>query len=340
MRMSDTLPNPISNLAQVIPSGLGPADVASAGSLTFDSVDDPARWERLLEQADRTHSVQAFGYGEAKASKGWRVSRQLLSLQGRPVAIVQALEKRVLGLRVVTRINRGPMLLVAEPPAQLVAAVYRAVRNRWGRLPFGILLLAPALEERPENLEIMAKAGFRPRKGNGWGSARLDLTQPIDAVFQSFEHNWRKAIRAGDKAGVTVRVVDTEADHEWMIERHLQNMAEKGFHGHDAAFLRSLRRSSRSNYVLLQAMHEGRPVAGLVMLKFGSVADSIVAWFGDEGRKVKAGNAITWGAIQEMQRRGCLEYDVGGINSDKGFSSFKSGMNGEEYFLLGEYVAF
>ncbi|MDC9826312.1 GNAT family N-acetyltransferase [Devosia sp. ZB163] len=338
--MSDTLPNPIPNLAQAIPSRVGSTGAANTSLLTFDRVDDAARWERLLEQADRAHSVQVFGYGEAKASKGWRVSRQLLSSQGRPVAIVQALEKRVLGLRVVTRINRGPMFLMPDPPAHLVTAVYRAVRNRWGRLPFGILLLAPALEDKPENRVIMADAGFRPRKGNGWGSARLDLTQPIEAVFQSFEHNWRKAIRAADKAGVSVRVVDTEADHEWMIERHLQNMAVKGFHGHDAAFLRSLRRSSGSNYVLLQAMHEGRPVAGLVMLKFGSIADSIVAWFGDEGRKVKAGNAITWGAIQEMQRRGCLQYDVGGINSDKGFSSFKSGMNGEKYFLLGEYVAF
>lgn len=308
------------------------------GSLAFESIADPRRWEELLEQADRAHSVQAFAYGAAKAASGWHVSRQLLTQAGRPVAVVQALEKRILGVRVATRINRGPMLLVANPTAQLVTDVYHAVRNRWGRLPFGVLLLAPALLDTEQNRAIMARAGFRPRRGNGWGSARLDLRQQIDAVFQSFEHSWRKAIRAADKAGVTVRVVDGEAEHEWMIDRHLQNMAEKGFTGHDATFLRELRRGAGSDYVLLQALHEGEPVAGLVMLKFGTAADSIVAWFGDAGRKVKAGNAITWGAIQEMQRRGCLTYDVGGINSDKGFSSFKSGMNGTEYFLLGEYV--
>jgi hypothetical protein len=338
--MSDTLPNSIPSLAPLSRADAGARPVTGGGKVTFTTVRDIGQWEHLLEQADRAHSVQAFGYGEAKASKGWHVSRQLLSLQGRPVAIVQALELRIMGLRLVTRINRGPMFLVSDPADQLVTAVYRAVRNRWGRLPFGLLLLAPALEERPENLAIMARAGLRPRKGNGWGSARLDLGQPIEEVFQRFDHNWRKSIRASERAGVTVRVAETEADHEWMIERHLQNMAERGFHGHDAKFLRNLRQSSGSNYVLLQAMHEGRPVAGLVMLQFGSVADSIVAWFGDEGRKVKAGNAITWGAIQEMQRRGCRLYDVGGINSNKGFSNFKSGMNGAEYFLLGEYVGF
>ncbi|MBK8086032.1 MAG: GNAT family N-acetyltransferase [Devosia sp.] len=327
-----------SHLSTIVPDQLTGTRSNPADALSFQAVTDPSQWEHLLERADRPHSVQAFGYGEAKAATGWHVSRQLITHGGRPVAMVQALEKRILGLRVVTRINRGPMLLAPDASAGLVTAVYRAVRNRWGRLPFGILLLAPALLETPENREIMTRAGFRPRQSNGWGSARLDLTQPVDAVFQGFEHSWRKAIRAADKAGVTVRVVDSEADHQWMIDRHLQNMAEKGFTGHDAEFLRGLRASSGASYVLLQAMHEGAPVAGLVMLKFGGVADSIVAWFGDAGRKVKAGNAITWAAIQEMQRRGCRSYDVGGINSDKGFSSFKSGMNGTEYFLLGEYI--
>lgn len=338
--MTHALQTSIPTIAPGTPANAGLLELTDATSVVFETVNNALQWERLLGQTDRAHSVQAFGYGEAKGSKGWHVSRQLLSLAGRPVAIVQALEKRVAGLRVVTRINRGPMFLTPDAPAYVVTAVYRAVRKRWGRLPFGVLLLAPALEDRPENRAILARAGFRPRKGNGWGSARLDLALPIDDVFQTFEHNWRKSIRAADKAGVTVKVADAEADHEWMIERHLQNMAEKGFSGHDAEFLRSLRKNSGSDYVLLQALHEGRPVAGLVMLKFGNVADSIVAWFGEEGRKVKAGNAITWGAIQEMQRRGCRLYDVGGINSDKGFSSFKSGMNGAEYFLLGEYVGF
>ncbi|WP_421760705.1 lipid II:glycine glycyltransferase FemX [Devosia sp.] len=310
----------------------------SASAMAFEGIEDSARWEQLLNRADRAHSVQAFGYGAAKAANGWHVSRQVLSLNGQPVAMVQALEKRVLGMRLVTRINRGPMFLIDNPSDELIVATYRAVRRHWAMAPFSILLLAPALEDSPHNRSLLAKAGFHKRKGNGWGSARLNLDQPIDVLFDSFEHSWRKAIRASEKAGVTVQVVDGETEHQWMIDRHLQNMAEKGFSGHDAAFLRSLRQSSGSDYVLLQAMHEGRPVAGLVILKCGLVSDSIVAWFGEEGRKVKAGNAITWAAICELQRRGCLSYDVGGIGSGKGFANFKSGMNGTEYYLPGEYL--
>lgn len=307
--------------------------------MEFVPVIDPDCWRHLLSRAEFGHSVQAFGYGEAKASNGWQVTRGIFAIGGRPVAIVQALEKRFLGLRV-TRINRGPMFLDPRPSDDTVVNVYKAVRRRWGRLPFGLLLIAPALLDRPANRTLMQQAGFRPRKGNGWGSARINLDRNIDEVFDSLEHNWRKSIRSAARAGVTVSVVDSEADHAWMIERHLMNMAEKGFLGHDEAFLRSLRQHSGADYILFQAIHEGEPVAGLVILKLGTLADSVVAWFGAEGRKCKAGNAITWAAIQEMQRRGCLSYDVGGINSDKGFSAFKSGMNGVEYFLVGEYISF
>lgn len=321
---------------EVLPKGR----VVSNGRVTFEPIADSARWAALLAQVDLPHSVQAFGYGQAKAVKGWQVNRQLVLQDDRPVAIVQALERRVLGLRVVTRINRAPMFLLPRPAPDLVVAVYRAVRNRWGRLPFGILLIAPALEDTPDNRALILKAGFRRRQGNGWGSARLDLGQETSVLFDSFEHNWRKSIRSGVRAGVTVHAGGTEADHEWMVERHLANMAAKGFSGHDATFLRTLRQQSGSDYVLFQARHEGEPVAGLVILRFGDVADSVVAWFGDKGRKLKAGNAITWGAIEEMQKRGCLSYDVGGTNSDKGFSNFKAGLNGAPYLLLGEYISF
>lgn len=321
-------------------SGSPEAATASSPRVEIEPVAGPEHWQALLARVPHAHSVQAFGYGAAKAETGWRAVRLMLSIAGRPVAMVQALEKRLLGLRLVTRINRGPMFFEAKPADAEIVAVYRALRRHFAPFHFGVLLIAPALEDNETSRALLARAGFHRRKGNGWGSARLDLAQPIDAVFQGFEHSWRKAIRASQKEQVTIRVTDEEADHRWMIERHLGNMAQKGFSGHGAEFLSALRRHSGTDYVLLQAIHEGRAVAGLVMLKFGTTADSIVAWFGDEGRKVKAGNAITWGAICEMQRRGCTSYDVGGIVADKGFVSFKSGMNGTEYFLLGEYWGF
>lgn len=298
-------------------------------------------WARLIDLCGMVHSVQAFGYGEAKAQVGWRPLRLAYEIEGRDVAVVLALQRRLVGVPLVTRINRGPMFLGSAPERQIVLSVLESLRWNRGHLLFGgPLVIAPALADTPDNRSVLAEAGFHPTRRQGWASARLDLTRPLEAIFDSFAHNWRKSIRFAQKAGVRVVVEESAEAHEWMIERHLDNMREKGFHGHGAKFLRALRAYGKSDYVLLRAFHEGVPVAGLTLLRVGATADSIVAWFGQQGRKVKAGNLLTWSGIIEMQRRGCLLYDVGGINSEAGFRAFKAGMNGQEYHLVNEYVSF
>jgi len=307
--------------------------------ITLEAVAAASQWDALLSRAPFPHSVQSFAYGTAKAGHGWHVARALVRHAGQPVAMVQVLERRMFGLRLVTRINRGPIFLDARPPRELVVAVYRAIRQRWGRLPRGVLLIAPALEATEEGHAIMTEAGYRRRRGNGWGSARIDLRPDIETVFAGLDGKWRNRVRAGQRSGVTVRVTREGADFAWMADRHLENMQAKAFSGHDRGFLAALRQSFGDDLVLVQAIHEQRPVAGLVLIRVGPLADGVVAWFGPEARELKAGNVVAWGAIAEMHRLGCTTYDVGGTNSDKGFSTFKAGMKGEDYLLLGEYVS-
>ncbi|MBK8085869.1 MAG: GNAT family N-acetyltransferase [Devosia sp.] len=307
--------------------------------VTLEAVAAASQWDALLSGAAFPHSVQSFAYGEAKAGRGWRVVRLLVRHAGRPVAVVQALERHFAGFRVATRINRGPVFLAAHPVRDLVVAVYRAIRQRWGRLPHGVLLIAPALAESEDDHAIMTEAGYRRRRGNGWGSARIDLRPDIETVFAGLDGKWRNRVRSGQRNGVTVRVTRDAADFAWMEERHLENMQAKAFSGHDRGFLAALRHSFGDDLVLVQAIHEQRPVAGLVLIRVGPLADGVVAWFGPEARELKAGNVVAWGAIEEMHRLGCTSYDVGGTNSDKGFSTFKAGMKGKDYLLLGEYVS-
>lgn len=313
---------------------------ASDNSTSFENVSEPEQWAALLSRVPFPHSVQSHTYGAAKAGDSWRVARALIRRSGRPVGMVQALEKRILGVRVATRINRGPMFFDLDLPREEVVAVYRAIRDKWGRMPNGVLSIAPALPQGEAGHAIMTDAGYRRREGNPWGSARIDLTQSIDTIFSSLESSWRNRIRAGERAGVTVRVSESADDFEWIIARHLENMREKAFGAHGPNFLRELHRNAKGDVLLFRAIHEEKPVAGLVIIQAGGLADGVVAWFGPEARQLKAGNLLVWKGIDEMQRRGCISYDVGGTNSDRGFSTFKAGMRGTEYMLLGEYVSF
>ena len=309
------------------------------GQVTFEQVGRSERWQALFASAPFPHSVQHFAYGEAKANHGWHVARLLVRHMDRPVAIVQTLERRVFGIRLVTRINRGPIFLSADPPRR---SCWRSISRckALGPVALWLLSIAPALTDGTENQRILADAGYRRRNEEYWASARIDLNQDADEIFRSFDSNWRNRIRAGLRRGVTVRTTDDDAHFDWMIERHLDNMRNKNFRGHGPAFLRALRRSFGSDLHLFQAIHESRPVAGLVIIKTGTLADGVVAWFGPDARQLKAGNVLAWRAIEEMQKRGCRTYDVGGTNAERGFSSFKSGMRGQSYALVGEYVSY
>src|ERR1700710_2927273 len=78
-------------------------------------VDDAALWADLTARAPFPHLPQSFAYGAGKAGKGWTVRRAVFSEDDRPVAFATVLERRVLGLRLLSRINRGPIFLGASP---------------------------------------------------------------------------------------------------------------------------------------------------------------------------------------------------------------------------------
>ncbi len=80
-----------------------------------------------LAQAGPSNLLQSWPYGEAKSVHGgWRVKRGVLCRDNEPIAVVQVLQKRVAGLLIVSRINRGPLFLRPILPQER-----RAV---WGEL--------------------------------------------------------------------------------------------------------------------------------------------------------------------------------------------------------------
>ena len=155
--------------ALVSPSTYGPACLVRG-------VAGRAEWEQLYRLLPMPHMVQAWVYGEAKAAEGWDVERLVFEQHGRRLAICQVLVKRMLGLPVAARINRGPQFLAACPPDAEGRAVYAALRQRWRFGRRGVLLMAPGLVESPQLRAWLRSVGFRTRGVAGWCSATLDLT--------------------------------------------------------------------------------------------------------------------------------------------------------------------
>ena len=309
---------------------------ASRYTVEVALVSDQGEWNRLIGLAPFPHLPQSFAYGEGKRAKHWTVCRAALLEQGRPVALASVLERRILGLRVLTRINRGPIFLDETPRPQRTIAVYEALRRRWR----GPLLIAPALESSVANDALLRAAGYLRRQRQGWASGRIDLARTEEEIWASFNSTFRNRVRQTEKSGATLRVADDAATYEWMLARHTENMRDKGFKAADATLLRALREAAPASVSVLQLLHQGRPVAGMSIVRFGHVAEYHIGWFGAEGRKLNGGNFLMWNAMREMQRRGVQSFDVGGLKPGDGYTRFKQTMNPGGYEIAGEWMSF
>lgn len=297
-------------------------------------------WQHLMARVPAPHLTQAYAYGEARRTNGWTPTRVAFEIDGRPVALCQILERRLAGIRLLSRVSRGPLFLDAAPSPDTVLAVYRALKRGWGRLGKGALVVAPSLVSTPENRSLMRAAGFRVHGEAGWVSAQVDLTRQEDELIGSFQPNFRNKLRKCDRLDISLRVGNEPELVEWMIARHEENKREKAFSAVDGRFLRVLRDASGTDFTILQAIHEGRPAAGISVIRYGLGAEYFVAWFGPDGRAINAGNYLLWQAIRHMRSQGVATLDLGGLDPNTGYSTFKRGLRPREYKLIGECIAF
>lgn len=314
--------------------------LASVNNCQIRAVAGRDEWERLFARLPAPAIVQAWSYGEAKAAGGWKVERLVFELGGQPVAICQVLVKRLLGLPVAARINRGPQFLALRPQESEVRAVYATLRKRWRFGRRGLLVLAPGLAESDAHRQWLRDAGFIARGTVGWCSAVLDLTEDAATLRKRLAPTWRTQLNGAERGGLAFEISDKSCAFDWMLARHQENMRDKGFAGTPPDFLRALRERAPEDVFVCRALHDGQPLAGMIVFRFARSAEYFVGWFGPEARQKKAGNFLMWNALLSMQARGCERFDLGGYSSSDGYGRFKQGLRGSEYRLLEEWVAF
>jgi hypothetical protein len=312
-------------------------------------VRDRVEWDELFGQVQLPHLVQSWAYGDAKLDSGdhsarrslidaggWRPRRVVFTRDGEAVAICQFMDKPVATFAAASRVNRGPLLL-GRPDAETIRAVYAALKSR-RRRRCGVLVLAPALEDSEENVRLLATLGFRRRDRAGWISTRLDLDRSPEELRANLHQKWRNRLNTGERAGFTFRAAPGAEGLEWMVARHIENMQDKGFAGPSPALLRALYRAAPDSVLVFQACLDGQPAGGMLVYRFGAGAEYYVGWIGAEGKRRMAGNFLYWNVAVEMQRRGCRWIDLGGERPGH-TEHFKRGMRGDEYQLLGEWLA-
>lgn len=305
------------------------------------TVRDVREWDEYFNQIQQPHLTQAHVYGEAKRHAAyWHVDRYVFERFDAPVAICQVMEKRLAGMRIVSRINRGPLFLDASPSPEVKASVFRLLRNRWRIVQGGPLLIAPALEMSEENRNILVELGFKEWKTHYHCSSLIDLGLEESEIKKRLAPTWRNRLNSSCRSGLEFRSSSAAESIEWMLDRHAENMRFRNFQGPRTAFVKALYKARPADIAVLQAVLNNEPVAGMLFIRYGQKAEYYIGWFGELGRKFNSGNFLYWNAAVEMKKAGCRWLDLGGYSSAEKYGRFKKGMRGTEYKLIGEWLCY
>jgi lipid II:glycine glycyltransferase (peptidoglycan interpeptide bridge formation enzyme) len=191
------------------------------------------------------------------------------------------------------------------------------------------------------------KWNFRKSGTNNLPSSTvfLDLTKDPESIRRAMKpktrYNTELAIRRG------VHVIETY-DLETWYDLYKETALRNRLYLHNIEYFRTVLNihtgniQSPAEVILLIAVHDGQPLAAMILVISGSRATYLYGASSSQNRNLMAPYALQWRAIKIAKERGCTEYDMFGVSPQPdpvhplyGLYRFKTGFGGKIYHTLG-----
>lgn len=239
----------------------------------------------------------------------WQVQSRKLALFGR-----------------VDLISRGP---VARDPGDLDDWL-----DRWQHWHDGRPLLLNA-----ENMaaETLRGAGFWPLIT----PATVGLV-PLSArgtMRKALQQKWRNRLVRGEHADLRVTRHALSPGH-WLLEAERIQARTKRYRGMPPSMFATFARTNPGKAVVFEARHNGKTVAGALMLRHGAMATWQIGFSKPLGRKLNAMNVVLFEAMGWLADQGHQVLDLGAINKvdAPGLAHFKLGTGAIAHQLSGTWL--
>lgn len=312
-----------------------------------------ARFNHFMAHGPKGHILQSYEWGEIKAKTGWAPIRLLVENNGRDVAGITILKRKLPGLnRSIFYAPRGPVIDFSDGGTfDFLLTHIRQLAKEHRAILFKIDPDIPASNKQV--VEFLRKRGFRNSdKGENFEGVqpkfvfRLPLDKPLAEIFAGFESKTRYNIRLAARKGVTI-VEDCTKEHLKIFYEILKVTAER-----DRFLIRSYSYFEdmwdylveRGYAKLFMAKYEGQFISGTLAFIFGDKAWYIYGASSNEHRNVMPNYALQWRMIEWAYQQGCTLYDFRGVSGDLnpenplyGLYRFKKGFNGEFTEFIGEF---
>ena len=273
--------------------------------------------------------------------------------EGSPIALAQVLIKKVGVFFKAARLNRGPLLLRNGLPDSddgevNSLEVLKALKMEGKLRKWIYFSVAPEMPFSPEMQDAVIGIGFKSRAIVPAGSSLLQLSCDEDSLMSSLNGKWRNMLRKSQKSNLVISQCEGEAIPALLVENIYKKLkTEKGFNGlSDSILHQFLTNNSFGNNVKVSVCSQNEftlddrdPAGVLISVHHGDTATYLIGYTNQAGRNFNANYLMLWQAILKAKESGLSYYDLGGLsaNTPKGIRKFKSGVNGEEYSLIGEF---
>lgn len=291
-------------------------------------------WRRRLAACGKSTVFQSWSWGAASRAVGAATpARAYIEKNGRPVGLLQVLERKRLGVFTLGQVLRGPIFHRPVMPEDRIAAItLAAARYPMGKLKrFSIL---PELPDGPAALGMMSDAGFH-RAMEGYETAWLDLSADFENLRAGLRQNFRNQLVQSEKRALSVT---EEEDPRPLLHEYETHRTAARYAAPEATLLAAL---PDEDLLCLAARDGDTVVGGVLIVLHGRAATYQVGWTSDNGRAVHANNLLLWRTVELLKDRGIRYLDLGGMEDDTapGVAHFKRGLGGEPLLLPGTFVA-
>ena len=306
------------------------------------TVEQREQWDDFVAHHPSGHFLQSWGWGELKATAGWRPLRFAFWDTGQQqiLAAAQVLCRASLHLPLWTGhfayIPKGPVLDWSHP--LLSDALFSQLNTQLRRR--GAFALRVELPQEAGTMtgeavrERMISLGFQPARAiQPLRTILLDLMPDEGILLARMKEKWRYNVRLASRKGVIVRTAQTTSERD-----------KFGIHTLDYYLRAWYIFTPRNQARLLLAEYDGQLLAGIFVGLLGKQAIYLYGASSNEQRHLMPNYLLQWEAIQWAKQQGAAVYDFWGIpatdDQDEdmaGVYRFKRGWGGEVVRFLGGY---
>ncbi len=337
------------------PAVTQPQDTTGAEWTTTSSLSAPEGWDDFLKAHDGTiyqstayaHYVRAIGMKPRfiRCQKNGQTAAQLMVVESsRPFQLLydQPLSGLTLALaRTVfaeDRFTYGPIHSDNHAARATVQEAIRHARKTRARLS------GSSSPFQSETALIFENAGLRSKP---WATFLIDLTQPLETLWQNVDKSARKLVNRTREDGVKVREAQDEPDLHRYLDAMNEGRRRNGVRPYEfrgtRAFFETFVKQGLGRILL--AEKDGQTLATLGITHFNGYVNEWGAGQSDYAleNKIYASDLIKWHIIEWGHENGMRYFDLTGVNpqpqtpKEQGIFRYKQKWGGQ-LVQYGEYA--